>query len=50
MHIYKRPEKLLSDNRDEFENYDFIDMCKSMNIVFKLTAAEAHSVRFSGKT
>ena len=41
MHIYETPEKLLSDNRDEFENSDFIDMCRSMNIVFKLTAAEA---------
>ena len=39
MHIYKTPEKLLSDNRDE--NSDFIGMCKSINIVFKLTAAEA---------
>ena len=41
MHIYETPKKLLSDNRGEFENSDFIDMCKSMNIVFKLIAAEA---------
>ena len=40
MQIYETPEKL-SHNRGEFENSDFIDMCKSMNIVFKLIAAEA---------
>ena len=41
MQIYETPEKLLSDNRGEVENSDFIDMCKSMNIVFMLTATKA---------
>ena len=41
MQIYETPEQLLSDNRGEVKNSNFIDMCKSMNIVFTLTAAEA---------
>ena len=39
--IYGTPEKFLSDNGAEFANSSFIDMWKSMNIVFKFTAAEA---------
>ena len=39
MQIYEKPEQLLSDNRGEFENSNFIDMYKSMNIVLKLTTA-----------
>ena len=41
MQIYEKPEQLLSDNRGEFENSNFIDMYKLINIVFKLTAAGA---------
>ena len=41
MQIYETPEKFLSNNGGEFTNSDFMDTCKSMNIVFKLTAAEA---------
>ena len=37
------PEKILSVNRGELANSYFTDMCQSMNIVFKLTAAEAPS-------
>ena len=40
MQIYETPEKFLLENRGEFANSDFIDACKSMNIVFKLTATE----------
>ena len=39
--IHGTPEKFLSDNGEEFANFDFIDMYESTNIVFKLTAAEA---------
>ena len=41
MQNYEMPEQLLSDNRGEFENSNFIDMYKLINIVFKLTAAGA---------
>ena len=30
----------LSDHREEFANSYFIDMCKSKNIAFEVTAAE----------
>ena len=41
--LYGMPEKILSVNRGELANSYFTDMCQSMNIVFKLTAAEAPS-------
>ena len=42
-------EKILSDNGGEFANSDFIDVCDTMNIAFKLTAAGAPLVTVQWK-
>ena len=38
--VYGLPEKFLSDNGGEFANDYFTNMCKAMNINFKLTSTE----------
>ena len=38
--VYCLPEKFISDNGREFANDHFTNMCKAMNIDFKLTIAE----------
>ena len=38
--IYGLPEKFLSDNGEGFANNHFTNMCKAVNINFKLTRAE----------
>ena len=39
--IYGLPEKFLSDNRGEFANQEFVNICEATNINFKLTSAES---------
>ena len=39
--VYGLPEKFLSDDCGEFANDHFNNMCKAMNINFKLTSAES---------
>ena len=39
--IYGAPEKCLTDNRGEFANSQFLEMCEAMNITVKVTAAES---------
>ena len=39
--IFGPPQKFLSDNEGEFSNSSFRDMCETMNIVVKTTAAES---------
>ena len=39
--IFGTPQTVLSDNGGEFVNYEFMDLCRNMNINFITTAAEA---------
>ena len=39
--VYGTPDKFLSDNGGEFANSEFLDMCESLNIIVKSTAAES---------
>ena len=39
--IFGPPSRFLSDNGGEFNNADFLEMCESLNIVVKTTAAES---------
>ena len=39
--IFGAPSKFFSDNREEFSNEDYMELCKAMNITIKKTAAEA---------
>ena len=39
--IYGTTTKFLSDNGGEFANNDFLEMCESLNITYKTTAAES---------
>ena len=39
--VYGTPDKFLSDNGGEFANHDFINMCESLGITIKRTAAES---------
>ena len=39
--IFGSPKKFLVDNRGEFNNHEFISLCKNVNIHIFITAAEA---------